>query len=291
MMTTLTTSPTDNSSAVARCYDYARQAISGEILTCEKTRMACRRFLDDLERSRTDPAYPWTFDEHKAARPVDFMERFLTPTKGDYDRMELMPWQCFIECNLYGWVDKNTGLRRYREGLVLVGTGNGKSTMMAGNATFGACKDGERGADVYLLANSKEQAGIVFNECKAQIEASRYLAPRFRTLRDGVYYDKMNATIKHRSSDSQRLDGLNPHMAIFDEIHEYRDFKLLNIIKRKTVKRRQPLILYITTMGTVLDGPLAYYYDLFTDAMMGKLAPEVGDRMLLSSVNWTAPTT
>ena len=190
-----------------------------------------------------------------------------------------MPWQCFIECNLYGWVDKNTGLRRYREGLVLVGTGNGKSTMMAGNATFGACKDGERGADVYLLANSKEQAGIVFNECKAQIEASRYLAPRFRTLRDGVYYDKMNATIKHRSSDSQRLDGLNPHMAIFDEIHEYRDFKLLNIIKRKTVKRRQPLTLYITTMGNVLDGPLAYYYDLFTDAMMGKLAPEVGDRM------------
>ena len=278
-MTTLTTSPTDNSSAVARCYDYARQAISGEILTCEKTRMACRRFLDDLERSRTDPAYPWTFDEHKAARPVDFMERFLTPTKGDYDRMELMPWQCFIECNLYGWVDKNTGLRRYREGLVLVGTGNGKSTMMAGNATFGACKDGERGADVYLLANSKEQAGIVFNECKAQIEASRYLAPRFRTLRDGVYYDKMNATIKHRSSDSQRLDGLNPHMAIFDEIHEYRDFKLLNIIKRKTVKRRQPLTLYIKTMGNVLDGPLAYYYDLFTDAMMGKLAPEVGDRM------------
>ena len=279
MMTTLTTSPTDNSSAVARCYDYARQAISGEILTCEKTRMACRRFLDDLERSRADPAYPWTFDEHKAARPVDFMERFLTPTKGDYDRMELMPWQCFIECNLYGWVDKSTGLRRYREGLVLVGTGNGKSTMMAGNATFGACKDGERGADVYLLANSKEQAGIVFNECKAQIEASRYLAPRFRTLRDGVYYDKMNATIKHRSSDSQRLDGLNPHMAIFDEIHEYRDFKLLNIIKRKTVKRRQPLTLYITTMGNVLDGPLAYYYDLFTDAMMGKLAPEVGDRM------------
>lgn len=32
-------------------------------------------------------------------------------------------------------------------------------------------------------------------------------------------------------------------------------------------------------MGNVLDGPLAYYYDLFTDAMLGKLAPDVGDRM------------
>lgn len=37
--------------------------------------------------------------------------------------------------------------------------------------------DGERGADIYLLANSKEQAGIVFNECRDQIRASRYLAP------------------------------------------------------------------------------------------------------------------
>ena len=257
---------------------YAQDAAEGRSVVSEKVRMACRRFLDDLKKSEED-SYPWRFDPFLAARPVDFMERFLTPTKGDYDSMTLMDWQCFIECNLYGWVSKADGLRRFREALILVGTGNGKSTMMAGNATFGACKDGEKGADIYLLANSKEQAGIVFNECKAQIESSPFLAPRFRTLRDGVYYDKANATIRHRSSDSQRLDGLNPHMAIFDEIHEYRDFKLLNIIKRKTVKRRQPLTLYITTMGNVIDGPLAYYYDLFTDAMQGKLAPEVGDRM------------
>lgn len=271
-MTTSTNSPID------RCLNYARRAVNGEIVVCEKTRMACRRFLDDLEKSK-DPGYPWVFDEHKAARPVDFMEKFLVPTKGDYDRMVLMDWQCFIECNLFGWVDRQTGLRRFNEALILVGTGNGKSTMMAGNATFMACKDGEKGAEIYLLANSKDQAGIVFNECKAQIEASRFLAPRFRTLRDGVYYDKANATIRHRSSDSKRLDGLNPHGAIFDEIHEYRDFKLLNIIKKKTVKRTQPLIMYITTMGNVLDGPLAYYYGQFTDALLGHLDPLVADRM------------
>ena len=257
---------------------YAEDVLAGRVLACRKVKLACRRFLDDLKQSE-DPAYPWRFDPEKANRPVSFMERFLKPTKGDYDRMELMGWQCFIECNLYGWIEKTTGLRRFREALIIVGTGNGKSTMVAGNATFAACKDGERGADIYLLANSKDQAGIVFGECKAQIEASPYLAPRFRTLRDGVYYDKMNATIRHRSSDSKRLDGLNPHLAIFDEIHEYRDFKRINIISRKTVKRTQPLILYITTMGTVIDGPLVYYYDQFTDAMEGKLAPEVADRM------------
>ena len=265
-------------SPVARCLDYAFGALDGSLTVCAKTRMACRRFLADLRRSR-DPAYPWRFDARKAERPVLFMERFLKPVKGDYDRMELLGWQCFVECNIYGWVDRETGLRRYREALILVGKGNGKSTMMAGNATFLACKDGEPGADIYLLANSKDQAGIVFNECKTEIETSPALAPRFRTLRDGIHYDKNNATIRHRSSDSQRLDGLNPHGAIFDEIHEYRDFKLLNIIKRSTVKRRQPLIIYITTMGKVIDGPLAQYYGLFTDAMEGKLAPAIADRM------------
>ena len=267
------------STAVTRCYQYVDDVLSGRIRMGKKVIMACQRFRDDLEKSRTDPDYPWVFDEHKAARPTDFMERFLVPTKGDYDRMELMGWQCFVEANIYGWVDRNTGYRRFREALIVVGTGNGKSTIMAGNATFLSCKDGERGADVYLLANSKDQAGIVFEECNKQIKASPALARRFRPRRDGVYYDKMNATIRRRSSDSQKLDGLNPHGAIFDEIHEYKDFKLINVIKMKNVKRKQPLIIYITTMGDVIDGPLAYYYDLFTDAMDGKLLPDVGDRM------------
>lgn len=266
------------SDAVARCKKYAQDVCEGRILACRKVKLAAERFLSDLEKQK-DPEYPWIFDEEKAARPCDFIERFLTPTKGDYDRMTLMGWQCFIECNLYGWVDRKTGLRRYREALIVVGTGNGKSTMLAGNATFGACKDGERGADIYLLANSKEQAGIVFNECRDQIRNSKYLAPRFRPLRDGVYYDAMGSTIKARASDSKKLDGLNPHMGIFDEIHEYRDFKLINIIKRKVVKRAQPLIIYITTMGNVIDGPLAYLYGLFTDAMEGKLQQGVADRM------------
>ena len=272
-------SPTsERRTAIERCYGYAHDVDEGRILACNKVKLACRRFLHDLDR-QNDPAYPWRFDEAKAERPCAFIEKFLAPTKGNYDRMTLLPWQCFVEGNLYGWVDKKTGLRRYREALIVVGTGNGKSTMLAGNATYGACKDGERGADIYLLANSKEQAGIVFNECREQIKASRYLAPRFRPLRDGVYYDAMSASIKARASDSKRLDGLNPHMAIFDEIHEYRDFKLTNIIKRKVVKRSQPLIIYITTMGNVIDGPLAYFYGLFTDAMEGKLATDVADRM------------
>lgn len=246
---------------------------------CHRVRQACQRYLDDLARSR-DEAYPWRYDKKLAERPIAFMERFLAPTKGDYGSMRLLPWECFFESQLYGWVDKRTGLRRYREGLLLVGRGNGKSTLLAGNACYGASKDGERGADVYLLANTRDQAGIIYREAQLQIQSSPALAPHFRPLRDGIHYDAANSLIQHRASDSRKLDGLNPHMAIFDELHEYRDYKLINVIRRGMTKRRQPLAIYISTMGTVLDGPLMEYYQLAGSMLDGQLRPEVADRML-----------
>ncbi|MCR4622099.1 MAG: terminase large subunit [Clostridiales bacterium] len=253
--------------------------MSGAIVACRKVKQACERYLRDLEASKSE-SYPWKFDPDKAARPVRFIEKFLAPTKGNYDRMELMPWQCFVECNLYGWTSKQTALRRFREGLIVVGTGNGKSTMVAGNATYAVSKDGEKGADIYLMANSKDQAKIVFDTSEAQIMNSPLLAGHFRTLRDGIHYDLTRGKIMARSSDSERLDGLNPHLAVFDEIHEFKTYKLINVIKSKSVKRKQPLALYITTMGYVLDGPLANYYALFSDALIpGKLRQTTADRL------------
>ena len=268
----------DPLTGVERLERYVDDVLAGRVVACEKVRAACQRHRDDIERSR-DPEWPYRFDPRFAERPIAFMERFLKPTKGDYDRMRLMDWQCFVEGSIFGWVDKHTGMRRFREALIVVGRGNGKSTLMSGNASFLCSKDHERGADVYLLANTKEQAGIVFQECSAQIMGSPVLAPHFRVLRDGIHFDSENAKIMHRASDSQKLDGLNPHGAIFDEIHAYRDFKLINVIRRGMNKRRQPLALYITTMGTVLDGPLMYFYGLFTDAMTGALPQETADRM------------
>lgn len=270
--------PQGSGDVIRSIYQYADDVLDGRILACKKVKMACERFFRDLRNSEKEE-YPWRFDAVKAERPIVMMERYLVPPKGDYSRMELMPWQRFVEGNIYGWIDKKTGLRRFREALIVVGRGNGKSTLVAGNSIFGVSKDDERGADVYLLANSKEQASIVFETASSQIRASR-IASRFRVLRSSIRYDETGGMIQHRASDSRKLDGLNPSMGIFDELHGYRDYKLINVIKRGMNKRRQPLALYITTMGTVLDGPLMDFYSLFTDAMIeGALRTEIADRM------------
>jgi phage terminase large subunit-like protein len=251
----------ENLILTSQAYKFAEDALAGKIVSGKKRKQACQRFLDELVKSEQKD-YPWKFDIQKAYRPIDFMERFLVPTKGDYDKLVLQPWQHFVEANLYGWVDKKTGYRRFREGLILVGSGNGKSTMVVGNAAYMGSVDGERGAEVYCLANSKEQAKIIYDECKAQIEASPSLSRSLRTTRDGIYFDPLNSKIQPLATDSKNLDGRNVHMGIFDEIQEYRDYKLINVIKAKTKKRKQPLIVYISTLGTVIDGPLMDYYVL-----------------------------
>ena len=275
-----TASTTSKTAVLDRLYGYPDDVIAGRIITSHKVRLACERFKRELDRSKHDPDYPWAFDETLAARPSEFMERYLRPTKGNYDSMTLMPWQCFCEGNMFGWVDKETRLRRFREALILGGRGIGKTTLIAGNATYGASKDGVRGADVFLLANAKDQAKIGFEECFKQIKASPALRSRFRLTREGIFYDATNSTIKARASDSSTLDGLNPYLAIFDEIHEYKVWKLIDVVRRGMIKRTQPLTIYITTMGTVLDGVLTQLYALFSDALEeGILPASVADRL------------
>lgn len=266
-------------SGVQRAVQYARDVVNGEIRACKKVQAACRRFFDDLKRCESERC-PWFFSPEKGERPIRFIESFLAPSKGDYKKMRLMGWQCFLLANVFGFLDRETGLRRFREVLCYVGSGNGKSTLMSGLSAFLASKDGEKGADICLFANSRDQAGIVFEECKKQIEGSPQLRNRFRVLRDHIWYDKLGSLIRSFASDSGKLDGLNPHAAIFDEIHEFGDFKLVNIVKRKLLKRRQALVFYLTTAGYVNEGPLDRYYQLFSDALVeGKLEAGVADRL------------
>lgn len=260
---------------------FALDVVDGKIVSGVKRIQAGQRFLDELQKSYEDPKYPWKFDIEKAYRPIDFVERFLIPTKGAYSKTELLPWQHFVEANMYGWISKSTGYRRFREALIIVGQGNGKSTMIAGNAAYGLTKDGERGAEIYALSNSKEQARIVFGECAAQISGSPILSKHVQITQSGIYYK--NSLFEPLASDSKNLDGRNVHMGVFDEIHEFRDYKLINVIKGKIKKRKQPLIIYITTLGTVIDGPLMDLYVLGSSILSGSgaISQRASDRLFV----------
>lgn len=105
---------------------YARDVVNGVQIACKEVKAACRRFLRDLERSRDDPDFMWRFDESKAWRPIRFIEQKVAPSKGTIRRLVLQPWQHFVVGNLFGWVHKETGLRRFREAVIFMGRKNGR---------------------------------------------------------------------------------------------------------------------------------------------------------------------
>ncbi|MGG3987690.1 terminase large subunit [Bacillus smithii] len=252
---------------------YAEQVVAGNIIASKNVKLACQRHLNDLKRAGTDD-FPYVFDEDLGHRPIRFIEKFCKPSKGNFKQLILQPWQHFVIGSLFGWVHKETKLRRFKEGLIFVGRKNGKTTLISGLSLYGVSKDGENGADIPLLANSMKQARLLFDEAKAMVKASPKLRKYFRPLRDAIHYDETFSKIEPQASDSEKLDGLNTHIGVFDEIHEYKDYKLINVIKNSRGAREQPLLIYITTAGYQLDGPLVDYYELGTDVLSGAVTDE-----------------
>lgn len=246
---------------------YAKLVIQGEIIANKWVKLACERHLKDLKRSKEDPDFPWKFDEEKGWRPIRFIEKKCHPTKGSFEHLVMQPWQHFVVGNMFGWVNKATGVRRYRESLIFVARKNGKTELESGLADYMAGFDGENGPNVYFLANSQKQASLLYEGSRTMIQKSPWLSDRFVPNRSEIRYPKTGGKILAMSAEKNNKDGENVHFAVFDEIHEYQDYSLINVMRNSRGTRKQPLIVYITTAGYVLDGPLVDMVDQGHDTL------------------------
>lgn len=220
----------------------------------KQTHLAVNRFLQDAVKSEEDDS-PYIFDDERAQRVINFIE-CLNQTKGKWARMKLIlaPWQVFIVANIFGWLDRKTGLRRYNVAYISVGRKNGKSTLLSGISLYMLFADGEPSAEIYLGANSREQAGILFGQVKDTIQTTPGLSKRLSCQTYSIFHKKSLSFLRKVSSESKTLDGLNIHSAVLDEVHEFQNDKLWNVFRGGMGGREQPLLVGITTAGLSLDG-------------------------------------
>ncbi|KUU80772.1 hypothetical protein AWF30_24925 [Escherichia coli] len=118
---------------------YARDVVRGKIVACQFVIQACQRHLDDLMAEKSK-SFRYRFDKDLAERAAKFIQ-LLPHTKGEwaFKRMPitLEPWQLFVICCAFGWVNKGTRLRRFREVYTEIPRKNGKSAISAGVALYG----------------------------------------------------------------------------------------------------------------------------------------------------------
>lgn len=228
---------------------YARSVVAGEVPACKWVRLACERHLRDIASGR------WYWDVAAAEKAIAFL-RLLRHYKGEYagKPFEPLPWQCFTVGSLFGWRQLESNLRRFRYSLVLVPRKNGKTFLGAGVGLCLLCGDGEPAAEVYSVATKEDQARLLWNDGKQMIRFSPGAGEVFRRTVSEIRHEDSASFWKPLGSDSETLDGLNPHGVLADELHAWKDRRLWDIMDSALGARRQPLVFAISTEGDVRDG-------------------------------------
>ena len=130
--------------------------------------------------------------------------------------------------------------------------------------------DFEGAAEIYSVATKKDQAKKVLTEAVNMIKQSPELRAVVKKRRNDVYFPATSSIFEALASDSNTLDGLNSHAVIIDELHAIRDRNLYEVMKQSTSSRRQPLVVMITTAGTVRECIFDNMYELACELADGK---------------------
>lgn len=236
---------------------YAKDCINDTKHCCQKHRWACERFLRDISREGTD-AFPYIFDDAKAERFYKWASLH-KHTKGVLVNTPIIftPIQRFIFGNIYGWIHKDTGYRRFTKAYWQVGRKNAKSQSLGLVGDYELMALGEDNSEVYIGATKTLQAKIIYNEVLAMLKKSSALFKgKWKEAYSTIVHIKSNSIMRALSKDDGKTgDGLNPQCGLIDEYHAHPTDEILEVIKTGMIARRQPLLFIITTAGNNLGGP------------------------------------
>lgn len=231
--------------AATTAKNYAAAVLDGTIVAGKYVKLACKRFLNDLERQDI------SFDATSAQHVVNYLERL---------GLSLLPWQVFCLANIFGF-KVSAGLRRFRHAFILVAKKNGKSSLCAGLALYMADRllgDGEPFSDVYIAATGKAQASdICFKMCCQLRQENPHIADHSRKWQTKITFAD-GSLIEPLAANSEKLNGRNIAFGILDELGDHRDHSLHDVFTSSTAGRKQPLIWSITTAGEHREGQIAW---------------------------------
>lgn len=178
-------------------------------------------------------------------------------------RYILMGWQSDLLREVYGAVDIETGARRYQSVYAEVAKKNGKSFLVGGLPLYHMVREGIEYPKAYGAAAAKDQAGLVFQAAAMLWRANPILKDRLKlvestkriTCRDGRGFYCVIA------ADGDVQDGVEPTLAILDELHRWKTAKartLYQVITSGDISVKEPLKWQITTAGDRYESEICW---------------------------------
>ena len=261
---------------VFRAREYATNVLAGLVSACKLVHMACERFLHDLQEAEAGRGL-WDFRPDKAEAKI-MLGEMLPNIKGPLagQPMVFAGWQCFVYANLFGFYERGTEARRFRQGWIYVPRGNGKTTFAAPLALGMSFCEGEGGAEGYAAAVTRDQARILFDTASQMVRQSEDFQRAFgvKHLTNSIYQESTASKFVPVSSDAKALDGLNVHIAVCDEIASHKTSEVYDVLLTAMGKRLNPMLVAISTATGNTSGIGKQLWDYGIKVLSGTLTDE-----------------
>lgn len=186
-------------------------------------------------------------DNEKINKAAELIER--------YFRYKLLNWELFVLALVHCYFKKED-IVVFREFFIEMGRGNGKNGFISPLAWYLSTHyHGVRGYNIDIIANSEDQAETSFKDIYEVLEDTWEKSKKFFTKTKQLITNlKTKSNIKYNTSNARTKDGKRSACLIFDEVHEYKNWKTINVFRSGFGKRRHSRIFYITTNGYVRMG-------------------------------------
>lgn len=263
---------------------YVDDVLCDRVLTCVSVKAAVSRYVRDIDRQGTDE-FPYLISENIGSACCDFFPEVLCHSIGKMagKPFELEPWQVFGIWNIFGWKRVEDLSRRFRRFFWSMARKNGKSCMGSGFAIVGGMADmnpitktPESVAEVLLCATKKEQVQkVMYAEIERMRLQSEHVKALSTAINKQISFSHNGGSIRCIGSDKP-FSGLNPHMILMDEKHEWREHhrKFYDTMMTGSGNRVQPLIGDFTTAGDDTSQLWQEDYDYATGVARGDFQDE-----------------
>lgn len=251
---------------------YVDDVLSGKIVAGKKIHLACERYKRDLERSKSDD-FPYYYDEKMARKACQFVQMLPLTDGGKFHLAEYQEW---IVSELYGWRVKETGERRYTQGMVSMARKSGKTYLAASLAAIGLLMENEpaKNRQVLFVSNALKQAKLGYDMLSSSLrqvqKTSRLIRHRVKVQKERITDLPTDSFATALASDTNTLDGYAGTTIILDEYAAAKDRKVYDVLKSGQAQEPNSLLLIISTSGLDLNVPMYSEYKMLSDVLAGK---------------------
>lgn len=201
----------------------------------------------------------WCFEHEAIYVDEEQLEKYLGLAKY-FPFDEVFPWQKFVialhDCTYW----KDTGMPRWPDLFCMIGRGAGKDGTIALESTcLMSPYNGIQEYDVDICANNEDQAMRPVQDVINAFEepaAIKKLKKFFYWTKEVVKCTKTKSVMRGRTNSPKGKDGLRSGIVVFNEIHQYEDYKNIDVFTTGLGKKKHPRRSYYTTNGNVREGPL-----------------------------------